>query len=159
MYNIMINKYNYKNIHEIIKLKKMVITAKFNENIYNNKLFYEYILQQKSLYLLARKNVVYFNQRKGQIIGCKITIRRDKLWQLLYYLNIYGNKILPEGLLNSQRVNNTGILTIGYNKLLNHKIALGLPYNIKGDHGCLINMNFNTTHIQQISLFLSSFKF
>lgn len=78
-----------KNIHEIPKLEKIVINRGLGEAVVNPKaidataeLLYE-ITGQKPVLTTAKKSISNFKIREGQVIGSKVTIRSDKMYDFL----------------------------------------------------------------------------
>ena len=85
----MINKIGYKNIMEVPKLDKIVINMGVGEAKDNAKLLeaavgdMEMIAGQKAVITKAKGAVANFKIREGQAIGCKTTLRGDKMYEFL----------------------------------------------------------------------------
>ena len=85
----MIKKFGYKNIMEVPKLDKVVINMGIGEAKDNAKLLdsaiadMEKITGQKAVVCKAKKSVANFKIREGQAIGCKTTLRGDKMYEFL----------------------------------------------------------------------------
>ena len=85
----MIKKFGYKNIMEVPKLDKVVINMGVGEAIDNAKLLesaiadMEKIAGQKAVVTRAKNSVANFKIREGQAIGCKTTLRGDKMYEFL----------------------------------------------------------------------------
>ena len=85
----MIKKFGYKNIMEVPKLDKIVINMGVGEAKDNAKLLeaavgdMEMIAGQKAVITKAKGAVANFKIREGQAIGCKTTLRGDKMYEFL----------------------------------------------------------------------------
>jgi large subunit ribosomal protein L5 len=80
-------KFGYKNVMEIPKLEKIVVNMGVGEAKENAKLLdsaiadMELITGQKAVATKARKSVANFKIREGMSIGCKTTLRGDKMYE------------------------------------------------------------------------------
>ena len=85
----MIKKFGYKNVMEVPKLDKIVINMGVGEAKENAKVLesavsdMETIAGQKAIVTKAKKSVANFKIREGQAIGCKTTLRGDKMYEFL----------------------------------------------------------------------------
>ena len=85
----MIKKFGYKNIMEVPKLDKVVINMGVGEAKDNAKLLesaiadMEKIAGQKAVVTRAKNSVANFKIREGMPIGCKVTLRGDKMYEFL----------------------------------------------------------------------------
>ena len=85
----MIKKFGYKNIMEVPKLDKVVINMGVGEAKDNAKLLdsaiadLEKITGQKAVVCRARKSVANFKIREGMPIGCKVTLRGEKMYEFV----------------------------------------------------------------------------
>ena len=85
----MIKKFGYKNIMEVPKLDKVVINMGVGEAKDNAKLLeaavkdMEAITGQKAVVCRARKSVANFKLREGMAIGCKVTLRGEKMYEFV----------------------------------------------------------------------------
>lgn len=83
----MIKKFGYKNIMEVPKLDKIVVNMGVGEAKENAKLLdaavkeMETITGQKAVTTKAKKSVANFKIREGMAIGCKTTLRGDKMYE------------------------------------------------------------------------------
>ena len=81
----MIKKFGYKNIMEVPKLDKIVINMGVGEAKENSKLLdiavkeMETIAGQKAVLTRAKNSIANFKLREGQAIGCKVTLRGEKM--------------------------------------------------------------------------------
>ena len=82
-------KFEYKNVMEIPKLDKIVINMGVGEAKENAKILdtavkdLETITGQKAVVTRAKNSVANFKLREGQPIGCKVTLRGDKMYEFL----------------------------------------------------------------------------
>ena len=85
----MIKKFGYKNIMEVPKLDKIVINMGVGEAKDNSKVLevavkeLETIAGQKVVTTKAKNSVANFKIREGMPIGCKTTLRGDKMYEFL----------------------------------------------------------------------------
>ncbi len=83
----MIKKFNYKNKMEVPKLVKIVINMGVGEAKENAKVLesavkdMEIISGQKPIITKAKKSIANFKIREGVSIGCKVTLRGDKMYK------------------------------------------------------------------------------
>ncbi|MFP4313609.1 MAG: 50S ribosomal protein L5 [Alphaproteobacteria bacterium] len=83
------DKYNYSNKHEVPKLEKIVLNMgvgaatqdrKHIENAANDMAL---IAGQKPVITKARQSNASFKIRDGMAIGCKVTLRRERMYEFL----------------------------------------------------------------------------
>ncbi|MCI9437734.1 MAG: 50S ribosomal protein L5 [Lachnospiraceae bacterium] len=85
----MMKKFGYKNIMEVPKLDKIVVNmgigeAKENPKVLDNAVSdMETITGQKAVLTKAKKSVANFKIREGMNIGCKTTLRGEKMYEFL----------------------------------------------------------------------------
>ena len=85
----MIKKYGYKNIMEVPKLDKIVINMGVGEAKENAKVLdsavkdLETITGQKVVLTRAKNSVANFKIREGMPIGCKTTLRGEKMYDFM----------------------------------------------------------------------------
>ena len=83
----MIEKFGYKNIMEVPKLDKIVVNMGVGEAKDNAKLLesavkdMEMITGQKVVTTKAKNSVANFKIREGMAIGCKTTLRGEKMYE------------------------------------------------------------------------------
>ena len=82
----MIEKFGYKNIMQVPKLNKIVINMGVGEAKDNSKVLdsavkdLEIIAGQKAVVTKAKKSIANFKIREGLPIGCKVTLRGEKMY-------------------------------------------------------------------------------
>jgi large subunit ribosomal protein L5 len=80
-------KFGYKNVMQIPKLEKIVINMGVGEARENAKVLdaavkdLETISGQKAVITRAKKSVANFKLREGMPIGCKVTLRGEKMYE------------------------------------------------------------------------------
>ena len=83
----LVKKFGYKNVMEIPKLDKIVINMGVGEAKENAKLLeaavkdMETITGQKAVLTKAKNSVANFKIREGMAIGCKTTLRGEKMYE------------------------------------------------------------------------------
>ena len=94
----MMQKFGYKSVMQIPKLDKIVINIGLGEAKDNPKAVESavndltLITGQKPIITKARKSVANFKLREGMNIGCKVTLRNDKMYE---FLDRFFNVALP----------------------------------------------------------------
>ena len=88
----LMKKFNYKSIMQVPKLDKIVINIglgdikenpKSLDNAVNDLM---QITDQKPVITKARKSIAAFKLREGANVGCKVTLRKDKMYDFAYKL-------------------------------------------------------------------------
>jgi len=85
----MVKKFGYKNIMEVPKLDKIVVNRGVGEAKENAKVLetaikeLETITGQKAVATKAKKSVANFKIREGMAIGCKVTLRGDRMYEFM----------------------------------------------------------------------------
>ena len=88
----LMKKFNYKSVMQVPRLEKIVINIglgdvkenpKSLENAMNDLM---QITGQKPIVTKARKSIAAFKLREGVNVGCKVTLRSDKMYDFAYKL-------------------------------------------------------------------------
>ena len=83
----MTEKFGYKNMMQVPKLDKIVINMGVGEAKENAKILdsairdLEIISGQKPVVTKSKKSIANFKLREGMPIGCKVTLRGDKMYE------------------------------------------------------------------------------
>lgn len=83
----LMKEYSYKNVMEVPKITKIVLNVGLGEAIQNIKLLdsvqkeLSMITGQKAVITKAKKSIAAFKLRKGVPIGCKVTLRGDRMYE------------------------------------------------------------------------------
>ena len=85
----MIKKFGYKNRMQVPKLDKIVVNMGIGEAKENAKILeaamsdMELITGQKPIKTISKKSIANFKIREGTPIGCKVTLRGEKMYEFL----------------------------------------------------------------------------
>ena len=88
----LMKKFNYKSVMQVPKLDKIVINIGLGDTKENPKSLENamndlvQITGQKPVITKARKSIAAFKLREGANIGCKVTLRSDKMYDFAYKL-------------------------------------------------------------------------
>ena len=92
-------KYGYKNVMQVPKVVKIVLNRGFGEAMSNAQAIeqtveeFKLVTGQKPLLTKAKKAISNFKIRKDQVIGCKTTLRSDRMYD---FLTKFINIVLPK---------------------------------------------------------------
>lgn len=81
--------FKYKSVMQIPKLEKIVVSAGVGEAINNKKLLDSMVSEialitgQRPVKTAAKKSIAGFKLREGQLIGAKVTLRGNKMYEFL----------------------------------------------------------------------------
>ena len=81
--------HNYSNPHQIPEIEKITINMGVGEAVGDKKILdlaYEAMTQiagQKPVLTIARKSIANFRLREGMPIGCRVTLRRGRMYEFL----------------------------------------------------------------------------
>jgi len=85
----LMKEYNYKSVMETPKIDKVVINIGVGDATKNAKLLEESVAEltvitgQKPVVTKAKKSIASFKLREGNPIGCKVTLRGNRMYQFL----------------------------------------------------------------------------
>lgn len=85
----MLKEFSYENVMEVPKIQKVVLNVGLGEAIQNIKLLEAaqkelgMITGQKAVITKAKKSIATFKLRQGMPIGCKVTLRGDRMYEFL----------------------------------------------------------------------------
>ncbi len=85
----MVKRFGYKNIMQVPKLEKIVINMGIGEAKENSKVLdaavtdLERITGQRAIVTKAKHSIANFKLREGMPIGCKVTLRGEKMYDFL----------------------------------------------------------------------------
>ncbi len=85
----LMKEFSYKNVMQVPKIEKVVINVGLGEAIQNIKLLdsvqkeLSIITGQKAVITKAKKSIAAFKLRRGVPIGCKVTLRGDRMYEFL----------------------------------------------------------------------------
>lgn len=81
--------FGYTNAHQLPKLEKIIINMGVGEATADRKKMQnalaemERIAGQKPMAIKARKSIAAFKLREGMQVGCKVTLRRERMYEFL----------------------------------------------------------------------------
>jgi large subunit ribosomal protein L5 len=85
----LLEQFEYKNVMEVPKITKITLNMGVGEAVGDKKIIenavgdMEKIAGQKAVITLARKAIAGFKVREGWPIGCKVTLRREQMYEFL----------------------------------------------------------------------------
>ncbi len=91
--------FNYSNVMQIPKLEKVNLNIGVGAAIQNPRLLENAVEEltqiagQRAVITHAKKSVAAFKVRAGMAIGCKVTLRRDRMYE---FFNRLVNTVLPQ---------------------------------------------------------------
>lgn len=94
----MTEKFSYKNVMQVPKLEKVVINMAVGDAVGNSKALESAlsdlttIAGQKPVVTRAKKSLAAWKLRKGMAIGCKVTLRGQRMYE---FLDKFMNVALP----------------------------------------------------------------
>lgn len=83
------NKFNYKSTMQIPKIEKIVLNMGVGDAVANSKVLDDAVEEmtlisgQKPVVTKAKKSIATFKLREGMPIGCKVTLRGERMYQFL----------------------------------------------------------------------------
>lgn len=113
-------KFQYKNRFEVPKVKKVAINVGIGEASSDPKLLESVIAElalitgQKPVVTRARKSIAGFKLRMGAVVGCRVTLRRKKMYEFLdRLLNVALPRIRDFRGVSSDAFDREGNYTLG----------------------------------------------
>ena len=85
----LLTEFNYKNPMQVPKLEKIVINMGVGEAAQDAKKIESALTEltaiagQKPVTTRATKSIAQFKLREGQVVGCKVTLRADRMYEFL----------------------------------------------------------------------------
>ena len=82
----LMEQFSYKNIMEVPQLDKIVLNMGLGEGVQNPKSVdlaaqeMTLIAGQKAVVTKAKKSIATFKLRQGMPIGCRVTLRKERMW-------------------------------------------------------------------------------
>ncbi len=84
--------FGYGNRHEVPRLEKVILNMGLGEAIHNIKLMdsaveeLRIIAGQQPVVTRAKKSIAAFKLREGMPVGCRVTLRRNRMYDFFYKL-------------------------------------------------------------------------
>lgn len=85
----LMKKFNYKSVMEIPRLEKICVSRGLGDAVSDKKVLehaqeeFALITGQKAVITRSKKDISNFKLRKGMPIGCKVTLRRERMYEFL----------------------------------------------------------------------------
>ena len=85
----LINQFNYSSTMEIPRLEKIVVNMGIGDAVSNSKVLDDAVAElqaitgQKPVITKAKKSIASFKLREGMPIGCKVTLRGERMYEFL----------------------------------------------------------------------------
>ena len=117
--------FGYTNELQIPKVEKVVLNMGLGEGVADKKKVeaaleeLSLIAGQKPVPTVAKKSIAGFKLRDGMVIGAKVTLRRDRMWEFLDRLtNVALPRVRDFRGLNGKSFDGNGNYAMGLNDLL-----------------------------------------
>ncbi|MCK4240532.1 MAG: 50S ribosomal protein L5 [Candidatus Atribacteria bacterium] len=121
----MMNKFKYKSVMAVPRLKKVIINMGLGSAIKDSKIMDEAVKElaiisgQKPIITRAKKSISNFGVRKGMPVGCKVTLRNDRMYEFLdKFINVAIARIRDFRGTPSDSFDGRGNYTIGIKEQL-----------------------------------------
>ncbi len=94
----LMKEFSYRNVMQVPRVEKIVINMGVGTAVADSKTLdaavrdMTSISGQKPVITRAKKSIAAFRIREGMRIGCKVTIRGDRMW---YFLDKFVNVVIP----------------------------------------------------------------
>ncbi|MFI4846970.1 MAG: 50S ribosomal protein L5 [Candidatus Makana argininalis] len=145
---ILMNKFKYSSIMQVPNIKKITINMGVGKAYNNKNILNKYINDltlisgQKPFITKARKSISSFKIRKGNSIGCKVTLRRKRMWDFLErFINIAVPRIRDFRGFSLKSFDGRGNYNIGLSEqIIFPEIKYDKIDNVKG-----LNISITTT--------------
>jgi large subunit ribosomal protein L5 len=137
----LIAKFGYKNIHQVPRLHKITINMGVGEGAHNIEILDKAVEElaqitgQRPVITRAKKSISNFKIRKGMPVGCKVTLRGDRMYE---FFDRLVNVALPrvrdfQGLPTNKGFDSGGNYTLGIKEqTIFPEINLDKVKNIQG---------------------------
>lgn len=96
----LIERFGYANVMQVPRIRKVTLNMGLGEAVKDKKILEHAtgdmaaIAGQKPVVTYSRKSIAGFKIRDGWPIGCKVTLRRDRMWEFLdRFINVAAPRI------------------------------------------------------------------
>ena len=160
----LIEKFGYKSSMQVPKIDKITLNMGVGEAVGDKKIMafavsdMESIAGQKAVVTLAKKSVAGFKIRDGWPVGCKVTLRRDRMYEFLDRLvNIAIPRIRDFRGLNPKAFDKQGNYNMGITEQI---IFPEIEYDkIDALRGMDISITTTATNAEEARALLDGFSF
>ncbi|CAM2066179.1 50S ribosomal protein L5 [Sulfidibacter corallicola] len=147
-----------KNVMQVPKLEKIVINMGVGEAIGNNKALDAAVEQltalsgQRAVVTRAKKSISNFKLREGMAIGCRVTLRGEKMYQFFDRLvNIALPRVRDFRGVSNKAFDGRGNYTLGLkDQLIFPEIDYGSIDKSRGMNVCLVTTAVNDEHARTL---------
>lgn len=121
----MVKTFNYKNVMQVPRMEKIVVNMGLGEALQNARILdtsmeeLGIITGQKPVLTRARKSIANFKLREGNPIGCRVTLRKQRMYDFAYrLLNIALPRVRDFKGISPKGFDGRGNFTIGVREQL-----------------------------------------
>ncbi len=118
--NVLMEKFGYKSVMQVPRLLKITLNMGVGEAVGDKKVMnfavddMTKISGQKPVVTLAKKSIAGFKIRDGWPIGCKVTLRKERMYEFLdRFINITLPRVRDFRGLNPKSFDGTGNYSLG----------------------------------------------
>lgn len=85
----LMERFGYKNVMQAPRIEKIVVNMGLGDAVANPKIMDSAVTElgaitgQKPVVTRAKKSIAGFKLREGMPIGCRVTLRRERMWEFL----------------------------------------------------------------------------
>lgn len=139
-------RFKYANVMQVPRLEKVVLNMGVGDAVGNPKVLVsavkemEAIAGQKVMVTKARKSISNFKLREGQKLGCKVTLRGQRMWVFLDKLfNIVLPRIRDFGGISPKQFDGRGNFSMGIKEqILFPEVDYDKVDRVRGMNICII---------------------
>ena len=154
----MMKKFGYKSVMQIPKLDKVVINVACGEAIQNSKVLdaivtdIRTITGQQPVLCKAKKSVANFKLREGMVIGVKVTLRGDKMYEFIdRFFNLALPRVRDFRGINPNAFDGRGNYTIGIKEqLIFPEIEYDKIDKVRGMDICFVTTSKNDEEAREL---------
>ena len=144
--NAMKEKFSYANVMQIPKLEKVVINVGLGDAISDSKALdaavgdISAITGQKPIITKAKKSIAAFKLREGASIGCKVTLRGDRMYEFVDKLiSVALPRVRDFKGVSTKAFDGRGNYTLGLKEqLIFPEIEYDKIYRLRGMEVCMV---------------------
>lgn len=121
----LVEKFNYDSVMQVPKIDKIVINMGLGEAVSNSKVLDDAVNElaiitgQKPVITKAKKSIAAFKLRQGMPIGCKVTLRGERMFEFLdKIISIALPRVRDFGGISSSAFDGRGNYTLGVKEQL-----------------------------------------
>ena len=154
----MMKKFGYKSVMQIPKLDKVVINVACGDAIQNSKVLdaivtdIRTITGQQPVLCKAKKSVANFKLREGMVIGVKVTLRGEKMYEFIdRFFNLALPRVRDFRGINPNAVDGRGNYSIGIKEqLIFPEIEYDKIDKVRGMDICFVTTSKNDEEAREL---------